>query len=174
MNSKLFYLDLLGYDAIDDDNIETVKTFYKNIHLMNNYLAHINPENLDRKLLKNLFDDSLMNSQTKHKYNIGKTTIDLLGFTGIWDPLVLSKSEFEKNLNKLLEHDKLKDLKTVACLYGLDKRTTDNLKADPTTKAKQGFINSLLANACLSIKRVQLTVNKKSCSYYKLEHINNI
>ena len=36
MNSKLFYLDLLGYDAIGDDNSETVKIIYKNIHLMIN------------------------------------------------------------------------------------------------------------------------------------------
>ena len=121
MNSKLFYLDLLGYDTIGDDNIETVKIFYKNMHLMNNYLAHINPENLDKKLLRNLFDDSLMNTQARQKHDIGKTALNILGFLDIWDQGVLSKAEFEQNLNSLLAHEKLKDLKTIACLYGLDK-----------------------------------------------------
>ena len=37
MSSKLFYLDLLGYDSTDDDNINTVKKFYN----MFNYLAII-------------------------------------------------------------------------------------------------------------------------------------
>ena len=174
MNTKMFYLDLLGYDSIDDDNIETVKIFYKNVHLMNNYLAHINPENLDKKLLKNLFDDSLINIQTRQKHDIGKTALNVLGFLDIWDQRVLSKAEFEQNLATLLAHEKLKDLKTIACLYGLDKRTADNIKKDPTTKAKLAFINTLLSNACLTIKRVQRTVNKKSCSYYKMEHINDI
>ena len=112
-----------------------------------------------------------MNTQTRNKHDIGKTVIDMLGFLDIWDQRVLSKDEFERNMNAVFEHEKIKDLKTIACLYGLDKRTTDNIKQDPTMKAKIGFINTLLAGACLSIKRVQMTVNKRKCSHYKLEHI---
>ena len=98
----------------------------------------------------------------------------MLGFLDIWDQRVLSKAEFEQNLATLLAHEKLKDIKTIACLYGLDKRTADNINKDPTTKAKLAFINTLLSNACLTIKRVQRTVNKKTCAYYKMEHINDI
>ena len=75
-------------------------------------MAHIIPESLDKKLLNNIFEeDSLMNAQTRNKHDIGKTVIDSLGFLDIWDQRVLSKDEFERNMNALFEHEKYRTLK---------------------------------------------------------------
>ena len=106
-----------------------------------------------------------MNTQTRSKHDIGKTDIDTLGFLDMWDQRVLSKDEFERNINALLGHEKKMDLTTIACLYGLDKRTIENIKQDPTMRAKIVVMNTLLAGAWLPIKCFQMTVNRRTCSY---------
>ena len=89
--------------------------------MLSNYLAHINPENLDKKLLRNIFDDSLMNTQTRNKHDMGKTVTDTLGFIDMWDQRVLSRDEFQQNLKALFGHEKIQEIKTISCLYVLDK-----------------------------------------------------
>ena len=112
--------------------------------------------------------------QTRRRHEIGSTVIQLLGFSDIFDERPIFKNAVDIRINKLLKHEKLSDMKAIACLFDLHKRTYDKLKQDTTMKSKLGLVNSILGRSCLALKRRQVTIDNTPTVYYELEHINEI
>ena len=62
INNKLYYMDRLGYDTIDETNVDIIKSYYKKDHIIDAYLAHISPDLLDKRKIANLSEiDNLAN-----------------------------------------------------------------------------------------------------------------
>ena len=162
---------------VKEINEEFLDKYYGKTHVLNNLRMFLGKTEIKPYVTTNKKDEYVLDFnkvKQKEKIKMIKQVIKKLGFEEINDNKLISKDDFEKNIQHIVNNcDMFTDINKSKPLFGI------NIKRNfISVKSFMGFINSVFKNWGFKIgrwgRRVKIKKKTKELSYYKLIYINNI
>jgi hypothetical protein len=164
--SKHYIKLLTGLDILTND---IVNTFRYN-DLINSFACIFDDENEKSK-------DPIKHAENLMKLNYIRTIINKLGYSSIYDDVLVPRVVFQANMNDVIDY-LIHEYNTNKQFNMIMNKTKHNIKymKGKTLKALLGYINSFLSLYSLKISmcRRQEVKHANKTLYYKIELLNNI